>query len=958
MIDAVNRNEGGRFRLDIQGLRAIAVTMVLVYHLWPNALPGGYTGVDVFFVISGYLITSLLLRELDATGRINLPQFYVRRARRLLPAALMTLLAIVVATAVLLPVTQRESVAREVMAAALYFENWWLAAQAVDYLAMGEAPSPVQHFWSLSVEEQYYFVWPAALAGLYLLVRGLVGREAFRRGFMLFTALVILASLAYSIYSGLAGSTGSYFSSFTRIWQLAIGGLVAAMPAAEAKTGRSYLLAAGLAGILAAGLLLDSDTAYPGYAALLPTLATALAIFAGREYASSIATRWLGARPVDYLGDISYSLYLWHWPVIVFAKAWSGVDSLGLWGGLAALAISLALAALSKRYLEDVFRKSGGAPRPAWKALVPAALGSLACVGIGWGLVLATAGNGQPATMVANSAEYPGAAAMLKNGGLEIKDVPFLPALVNVNGDVASAYAERCIPNISGVDVQTCEYGNPDASVRIAVVGDSHAVHWFPAFQELARRLDIRIVGIAKNACMTSGLPVYNGALNRPYTECNTWTRNVIDYIKRHDFDYIVLSQSPGHYVDGRKDEGKIANARLIAAGMQKVWSELDGTNSKIVVFRSTPWQPTEVRDCVAGKTPPYDGCTATPGEALYDDAMSRLARLKGYPLIDFTDLFCTDTDCPAVIGNVFVYRDSHHITATYMRTLAPMVAGRMGIHAPPARQTHVSTNTVPTDLRPALASAPYDRGLAFEAGCVRSIKRINAKPCIYGQRHATVRIAVVGDATGANLMPGIDAAAKKHGWRIEGYFKDSCLFSRAPVIHRRLKRPYEECSRWNELVLERLVHEPPQLVILAESPQYTDRRSRSAIESAPNLANGITPLMRELVAAGSRVAVLRYLPWLPFNAPQCLQTGGDLSRCSAERRVSLRDGALLMAGRQQAGIAVIDLTEAFCDAAKCPPVEGDVLIYRDAFQPTATFARTLDGVLSERIEPLLPPAH
>jgi hypothetical protein len=557
---------------------------------------------------------------------------------------------------------------------------------------------------------------------------------------------------------------------------------------------------------------------------------------------------------------------------------------------------------------------------------------------------------------MAGSADYPGAAAMLAGTKREVPDLPFIPALVNVNGDVATAYAERCIPNISGVEVQTCEYGNPDAAVRIAVVGDSHAVHWLPAFQELARRLDIRIVGIAKNACMTSGLPVYNGALNRPYTECNKWTANVIDYLKKQDFDYIVLSQSQGHYVDGRKEEGKAANAKLIAAGMAKVWSELEGKDSKIIVFRSTPWQPTEVRDCVAGKSAPYRGCTAAPVEALYDDAMSQLARLRHYPLIDFTDLFCNETDCPAVIGNVFVYRDSHHVTATYMRTLAPMVAKRMGLKAPPAKQKHVRSTKLPEVLRPALASAAYDRGEIFEYGCVRSIKQASAKPCIYGRRGSDVRIAVVGDAAGANLMPGLHMAAKTHGWRIDGYFKDSCLFSRVPVIHRRLKASYDQCSRWNERVLERLLHEPPRLVILAQSPQYTDKRSRSANEAAAGLADGIVPLMRELQAAGSRVAVIRSLPWLPFNAPQCLQAGGDVARCSAKRNISLREGALLLAGRQQAGVAVIDLTDAFCDASECPPIKGDILVYRDAFQPTATFARTLGRELGEHIEPLLAP--
>lgn len=944
----------GHFRPEIQGLRAIAVGMVLVYHLWPHVLPGGYTGVDVFFVISGYLITSLLLRELDRSGRISLPRFYVRRARRLLPAALATLLAILVATAFLLPVTQREGVAQEVMAAALYFENWWLAAQAVDYLAIGTSPSPVQHFWSLSIEEQYYFVWPVALAGLYLLVGRTFGTKEFRRSFLVFTAFVIAVSLAYSIYSGISGSAASYFSSFTRIWQLAVGGMVAALPAAVASPRRAYLLVAGLVGILCAGLVLDATTAYPGYAALLPTLATALAIHAGGAYTTTVATRWLGARPVEYLGDISYSLYLWHWPVIVFAKQGLGIDSLGLWSGLAVLLISLVLAALSKRYIEDAFRFGQAGPRaPAWKVLVVAALGSLSCVGLGWGLILATADDSQPAALMVGSSDYPGAAVMLDGAKREVPDLPFIPALVNVNGDVATAYAERCIPNISGMTVQKCEYGNPNAAVRIAVVGDSHAVHWFPAFQELARRFDIRVVGIAKNACMTSGLPVYNGALNRPYTECNAWTRNVIDYLKRQDFDYIVLSQSPGHYVDGHKEEGKAANAKLIAAGMVEVWSELDGKDSKIALFRSTPWQPTEVRDCVAGKSPPYQGCTAPPAKALFDDAISQLARLKHYPLIDFTDLFCTADDCPAVIGNVFVYRDSHHVTATYMRTLAPMVASRLEIRAARVDVGDYGTSSLPM-TRPSLSDAAADRGEGFARGCVRSQKQTSAEPCIYGERDSGIRVAVVGDATGANLIPGLHLAGLERGWKVEGYFKDSCLFSRVAVIQRRTKKAFEECSRWTESVFDRIRESPPQLILLAQSPQYTYSRSRSPVEAMERLAEGMAPLVSHLIAGGSKVAVVRYTPWLPFNAPECLQTRRDLSGCAADRKVSLRDGALRVVADEVKDVSMIDLTDEFCDEHECPPVSGDTLIYRDAFQPTATFSRTLHEELGRQVAEVL----
>ncbi|KQY49814.1 acyltransferase family protein [Lysobacter sp. Root494] len=947
------RDEHGGFRPEIQGLRAIAVLLVLVYHLWPSWLPGGYTGVDVFFVISGYLITALLLRELETRGGISLPRFYVRRARRLLPAAVLTLMVVLAATLVLLPVTEWRGVAQETGAAALYFENWWLAFKAVDYLAIEASASPVQHFWSLSVEEQYYFVWPALLAGLYAFARRFAPVTSFRSFCAACLALIVAGSLAYSVKTGLSGETAAYFSSFTRIWQLAAGGLLA-VAGASAGRARVPVLLLGLAGILAAALFLSDDTAYPGYAALLPTVATLLAIQAGAAFPHFLATRWLGARPVQYLGDISYSLYLWHWPLIVFAKHYYG-DRIGILQGIVIALAAVALAGLSKRFVEDTLRKPGVPGTPSWKPLSIAAAASLACVAFAWGVVRQT-GSESGSAAVADTSAYPGAMAMLSPGPVPAARVDFLPALPNVEDDVSVAYAEGCIQGFQGAEVKTCVYGRDNAKTRIAVVGDSHAVHWLPAFAEMARLADVQVVGITKTTCIAADVPLFHPKLKGPYASCQKWAHNVVAYLNDHDFDYIVLSQSPRHRLLSLKDKKPKDSAAALAHGMQELWSQVARGRDKIVVFRSTPWQPTEVRDCFASHPGEADSCTGSQADVMYQDAMSLLAKSAGYRLVDFTDLFCRDGKCPAVIGNVFVYRDAHHVTATYMRTMAPLVAERMGIPGADAVAAGIQMRKVPSfdGVNPSPMLAKDDRGDAFADKCVQSLRRDQVVSCTYGEQHGQRRVVVVGDSMGANLVPGLKAAAQRNGWRLDTFFKDSCLFSATPVYNRRLKRAFGECSRWAGAVVRRLQAEPADLVVLVQSPQYIDSRRHSYEQASPALERGIATYVSQLSAKGSGIAVVRYMPWMPFDVPQCLMTRGDAVQCRSSRTLSTREGPLLSLANRTPGIAVLDINDAFCGPQFCDPIRDGVLVYRDAMQPTATFARTLEDEFSAQLVPLL----
>ncbi len=669
MVATAPSDAAGGFRPDIQGLRAIAVLLVLVYHLWPGALPGGYVGVDVFFVISGYLITSLLLKDLATSGSISFARFYVRRARRLLPASLVTLVVILLAAYAFLPPLQWRDTAEEVAASALYVENWRLAAESVDYLSLDSVPSAVQHFWSLSVEEQFYLGWPLLLFLVHLGARSLPARFDFRRTCAAALLIVVAASLAWSVYLGLSGSSTAYFSTFTRVWQLGSGGLLAVL---AARPGRIALpaLIAGLLLIAASAVVLKEATAYPGYAAILPTGGALLALHGGPAWRRSLLTRWLALRPVQFIGDISYSLYLWHWPIIAIHSYRTGTSP-SMRDAVIMLALSIAVAAISKRFVEDPFR--GPRRRGNRTVLATAAVATAGCVAVAFALHGA-AERHRLAPLGASS--YPGAAALR---GASVPDVgaAFIPALVDVESDVASAYDEGCIQKLPRTPVRTCVYGPMHAKVRIALIGDSHAVHWIPAFQALIDRMELQLVAITKTSCAFSLSPVYHYKLKRDYTECLEWTRNVIAYLGKERFDRVLIAQSPMHGVAGKEPEESI---RPLAVGVRQALDTAARTGNRIAVLRATPWQKRSPRDCVAVEAPPFEACAASRTEALPEEALSVAARAGGYPVLDFTDLFCPDDLCPPIIGNVFVYRDVHHVTATYMRTLAPMLAERLGL--------------------------------------------------------------------------------------------------------------------------------------------------------------------------------------------------------------------------------------------------------------------------------------
>ena len=677
------------FRPDIQGMRALAVSMVVFYHLYPSLMTGGFAGVDVFFVISGFLITGHMLREYRKDGRIRLLEFWGRRAKRLVPAAALVLTVTWAASRLVLPATRLADTAAQVRASALYYENWQLAWNAVNYLKSDSAASPVQHFWSLSVEEQFYLGWPflfvfAALVAL--TVRRHTGkdleqarRDRGHRVLILLAGAVVVGSLCYSAYYTRVNPSGAYFVTTTRIWELGLGGLIALLPE---RLGRrlsrlGVLGWAGLGLVIASAFALSGTQAFPGVLALLPAGGAALLILGGSAAARFGPSRLTSLRPLAFIGGISYSLYLWHWPLIVLWTAWSG-RAIGPVSGPVIVAAAVLLSWLSKVWVEDKVRTANLLSGHGWRSVSTALAAAVPVVLVA--LYIAA----EPAPWDGRlGPNYPGAAvlaAKLADKTATVNPAPVVPQPNAIS--LPTYWRQGCLVPEASPTPKECVYGDTSHPVlTVALVGDSMAGDWFTPLEKIAADRHWELVTELHAVCPLSSAMLITPDTGGPYTSCHSWGAAVMrDLITKIRPDVVITSDYPG-LATVRHPEGGAAAQQEIGAGMDAYWDQLQGSRISVVAIKESPDMGLNVPDCVSKNPSSPANCTVPAARAIKRNlptVYATKAASGSVPLINMNPLICGPVSCPAVIGNVLVYQDSHHLTSTYALTTAPYLERRL----------------------------------------------------------------------------------------------------------------------------------------------------------------------------------------------------------------------------------------------------------------------------------------
>ncbi|MGP6176491.1 acyltransferase family protein [Microbacterium sp. A196] len=673
---------GSGVRPEIQALRALAVVSVLVFHLWPTRLPGGFVGVDVFFVVSGFLITAHLLREQQRTGKIALGRFWARRARRLLPASMLVLMATAAAVYLVVPTARWSQFGSEIIASTLYAENWTLAWQSVDYMALSNVKSPTQHFWTLGVEEQFYIVWPLLL----VLISALAPKLGRLRGkaMMLGIGAIVIASLLHSILFTSTHQSMAYFFTTTRAWEFGFGALLSILLARRTTVISGPWVAAivswlGFAMILASVLLFGPATPFPSFTALLPVVGTCLVILAGAPSSRFSASAAMRSRPVQFVGDISYGVYLWHWPLIVLLpfvllRELSTAEKIGV------LVASIALGWLSKIVVEDPIRTGhlSSVLGNRWVfATVAAAMALMVVCTLPMALWRPTpvpAPGAVPVSCV-------GAEAMLDEDCGDAASIPLIADLSSFSADNPPEEVLACEVSAQADNVRRCDFGD-DSAPRIAIVGDSHATRWVEAISSISSD-----AGWSTSTFLISGCPAFVDALvstawGYPETadNCRRLSDDAVAQVEADPtIDIVLLTNRTRLYITSEDNPAGLTQDAVAAT-----ITRLENAGKTVIVFKDPPEMngvPPQgggsASDCLSRASGPND-CTLVRSDAAFDDPLAAAATRTGAPLISLDDAFCDAERCYARAGGLVIYSDDNHVTRSFAASARTALAEQL----------------------------------------------------------------------------------------------------------------------------------------------------------------------------------------------------------------------------------------------------------------------------------------
>lgn len=688
-------------RRDIQGLRALAVIAVISDHLvhWPS---GGFVGVDVFFVLSGFLITGLLLREHDKSGSISFADFYRRRIRRIMPAATVVLATTAGVSFLLLNASRGQQILADSVWAFFFSANWHFAAVGTDYFQASGLVSPVQHFWSLAVEEQFYFVWPWLMLLIFWLAGSSTKWDRLRAhraiGFAMLA--IVVASFAWALSQSVLNPTGAYFSTFTRAWELGVGALIAVLAPTFKRIPsalRPVLAWLGIVAIVWSLFGITADMLFPAPWAAAPVLATALVIAAGTG--GDQRFMWpLTNRISGYVGDISYSLYLWHFPVIILAQALLPSETPVFY--LATVICMFALSVASFHLVEERVRhsewllpKSGRRPQksaPLDPAMLKyAGLGVLAVVTalvcgmaifkgaptapVAKPMPVASAGSGE--TALADTSPQ-GTLTSEISAALAVQAFPDLnPSIDSLGIEKWSKRPETACMNVSDRNIDSCATGAAGATRTVAVLGDSFAVAWLPGIRAALEPLGYTVQALTMGQCPAAAVQVTKAG-GAPFPECTEHLAWAVGQVATMKPELTILASAQDSTFSRLASGNKGTQAASeIASGLQETIAKIGSSTSRIAVLSSPP-EGRNLQECVTKLGRPSD-CVTAPSQNWQSlrTAESNVVNGPNLTYVDTSSWFCVHGSCPGFVGNMPVRVDSGHLTVEYSVKLAPLLA-------------------------------------------------------------------------------------------------------------------------------------------------------------------------------------------------------------------------------------------------------------------------------------------
>jgi len=601
----------------IQGLRALAAILVVLFHAkW---IAGGFVGVDIFYVISGFLITGLLMREIENTGTINFKAFYARRFKRLLPASFFVLTITAAFSWLLIPGTMRSSLGRDIIAASLYVSNYLFAVWQTDYQNLNATPSPVIHFWSLAVEEQFYVIWPLLILVFFLIAKYL------RKKVVLtcLVAAVTIFSFFLSIYLTETSPIWAFYSLPTRAWELGIGAMIALIPAAKTK---KFIPLIGFILVITSAFVFNENTAFPGKNAALPVIGTVLLIATSRHW-PPLLNDISNSRISQWLGEISYPLYLWHWPLLVLPSTYFA-RPLEVYERVIAIAITLLLADLTHQFVEEPFRLKNISSILVFKGT---AIATVVSVLLGSAIILSNT----------DKIDVSGI-----SGAVSLEQIKARPEIYN----------DGCHANYAQIKSGKCEYANINSNRVIVLYGDSHAAQWFPALVEIANRSGYKLISLTKSACPSVDTQRRDQG-GFKMVRCVKWRENTIERIRKIQPDILIMS-SFQYYAPPPQTTNRL---QWWNDGQRKLLTEIRGSSTQLIYITDTPQVNIDIPSCLEKYS--ISKCdTSLPSQNL---------SIAGFKVVDPNPWLCSQV-CSAVKDGVVAYRDASHISVDMSVALIP----------------------------------------------------------------------------------------------------------------------------------------------------------------------------------------------------------------------------------------------------------------------------------------------